>query len=110
MLTTAVSNNTDLSEEAEAAVNNINETYTETAEQASQALDDAKVAVQDLQTEAEQAIEQGRQTAEEVSNNASKYALYIFVRLLIAMFVTAFAGQAGAKTYLEAHEGNIAIK
>jgi Heme/copper-type cytochrome/quinol oxidases, subunit 1 len=110
-LTTAVSNNTDLSEEeAEAAVNNINETYTETAEQASQALDDAKVAVQDLQTEAEQAIEEGRQTAEEVSNNAAKYSLYIFVGLLIAMFVTAFAGQAGAKTYLEAHEDNTAIK
>jgi len=26
------------------------------------------------------------------------------------MFVTAFAGQAGAKTYLEAHEDNTAIK
>lgn len=106
-LTTAVSNNTDLSEEeAKAAVNNINETYTETAGKVSQALDDAKVAVQDLQTEAEQA----RQTAEEVSNKASKYSLYIFVGLLVAMFITAFAGQAGAKTYLEAHEDNTAIK
>lgn len=110
-LATAVSNNTDLTEEeAEAAVNNIEEAYNETAEQASQALDEAKVAVQDLETEAEQAVEEARETAEEASDEAAKYSLYIFVGLLIALFVTAFAGQAGSKTYLEAHADNTAIK
>ncbi len=72
--------------------------------------DEAAAAIQDLQTEAEQAVEEGVQTAEEISDMAAKYSLYVFVGLLIAMFVTAFAGLAGAKTYLEAQEDNAAIK
>src|SRR5699024_6187172 len=86
-LTTAVENNTDLSEEeAESAVNNISEAYDEAAQQASQTLDEAKVTVQKLQTEAEQAAEEGVEVAEEVSDEAAKYSLYIFAGLLIAMF------------------------
>lgn len=110
-LTTAVANNTDLSEEeAESAVNNISEAYDEAAQQASQTLDEAKVTVQKLQTEAEQAAEEGVEVAEEVSDEAAKYSLYIFAGLLIAMFVTAFAGQAGVKTYQDANVDNTAVK
>ena len=110
-LTDAVVSNTDLSEEeANSAVNNIMDAYDEAAQNASEKLDEAKIAVQDLQTQAEQAEEEGIQTAEEVSDEAAKYSLYIFAGLLIAMFVTSFAGQAGAKTYQDANPDNTAVK
>ena len=66
--------------------------------------------MQKLQTEAEQAAEEGVEVAEEVSDEAAKYSLYIFAGLLIAMFVTAFAGQAGVKTYQDANVDNTAVK
>lgn len=110
-LTDAVANNTDLSEEeANSAVNNIMDAYDETAQNASEKLDEAKVAVQELQVKAEQAAEEGTQKAEEVSDEAAKYSLYIFAALLIAMFVTAFAGQAGVKTYQDVNPDNTAVK
>ena len=110
-LTDAVANNTDLSEEeANSAVNNIMDAYDEAAKNTSEKLDEAKVAVQDLQTEAKQAAEEGTQMAEEASDEAAKYSLYIFAGLLIAMFVTAFAGQAGVKTYQEVTPDNTAVK
>ena len=110
-LTDAVANNTDLSEEeANSAVNNIMDAYDETAQNASEKLDEAKVAVQELQVKAEQAAEKGTQKAEEVSDEAAKYSLYIFAALLIAMFVTAFAGQAGVKTYQDVNPDNAAVK
>lgn len=110
-LTTAVSNNTDLSEEeVESAVNNITEAYGEATAQASQALEEAQVAVQDLRVEVEQAAEEGVEVAEDVSDETAKYSLYIFFGLLIALFVTAFAGQAGAKTYQDVNPDNTAVK
>ena len=110
-LTDAVANNTDLSEEeANSAVNNIMDAYDETAQNASEKLDEAKVAIQELQVKAEQAAEKGTQKAEEVSDEAAKYSLYIFAALLIAMFVTAFAGQAGVKTYQDVNPDNTAVK
>ena len=103
-LTTAVSENTDLSEaETEEAVDNITETYNETSQQASQALEEAQSNIQDLEVKAEQ-------KAEEVSDDAAKYSLYIFAGLLISLFVTAFAGQGGSKTYYEVHADNTAVK
>ncbi len=103
-LTRAISENTDLSEaETEDAVNNITEAYNETSQQASQALEEAQSSIQDLTVEAEQ-------KAEEVSDDAAKYSLYIFAGLLIALFVTAFAGYGGAKTYHEVHADNTAVK
>lgn len=103
-LTTAVSENTDLSEEeTEAAVNNITEAYNETAGQASQALEEAQTTIQELEVEAEQ-------TAEDISDSTAEYSIYIFVGLLIALFVTAFAGYGGAKTYHEVNADNAAVK
>lgn len=110
-LTTAVSENTDLSEEeVDSAVNNIMEAYGQATEQASQTLEEAQVAIQDLQVEVEQKAEEGVQTAEEVTDETAKYSLYIFFGLLVALFITAFAGQAGAKTYQEVNPDNTAVK
>ena len=55
-------------------------------------------------------MDQGREKAEEASDEAAKYSLYIFAGLLVAMFVTAFAGQAGVRTYQDANVDNTAVK
>lgn len=99
-LTQAIAENTELTEqEAQDAVQNIQEGYAEATEQANQLLADAETALNDMRAEAEQAIEDARVQAEEVANATSKYSLYIFIGLLVAMVLTSFAGFAGAKTF-----------
>lgn len=107
-LTEAISNNTDLSEqEAEEAVTNIQEAYGQASQEAEQALNDAQTAVEDLQVQAEQAFAESAQVAEEVANKTSQYSLYVFLGLLAAMFITSFAGFAGAKTASETHNNAV---
>lgn len=107
-LVEAISNNTDLSEqEAEDAVANIQEAYGQASEEAQQALNDAQAAVEDLQVQAEEALAESAQVAEDITNKTSQYSLYIFVGLLVAMFITAFAGHAGAKTANETHNNAV---
>lgn len=99
-LTQAVAENTELTEsEVEDAVQNIQEGYAEATEQANQLLSEAETALNDMRSEAEQAIEEARVQAEEVANATSKYSLYLFIGLLVAMVLTSFAGFAGAKTF-----------
>lgn len=101
-LTEAISNNTDLSQqEAQDAVANIQEAYEQASQEAEQALSDAQVAIEDLQVQAEQTLAEAAQIAEDVSNETSKYSLYIFIGLLVAMFITAFSGHVGAKITVE---------
>lgn len=110
-LTTAITDNTDLSEdEADDAADNIIDTYEKTSEQASESLQQAKGEIEDLQVKAKQAEEEAPKVAEEVTDDAAKYSLYAFIGLLISLFVTAFAGQAGAKTYHDVHADNEAVK
>lgn len=103
-LAEAVANNTELTEqEAEEAVANIQEAYGNATEQATQALENAQDAVADLQVQAQQAIDEAAVVAEDVSNETSKYSIYIFIGLILAMIITSFAGYYGAKTTNETH-------
>lgn len=79
----------------------------EASAQAQQALNDAQQAVSDLQVQAEQALAESAQVAEDVSNATSKYSLYVFVGLLLALVITSFAGYAGAKTARETHNAAV---
>lgn len=107
-LAEAIANNTDLTDqEAEEAVANIQESYSEASAQAQQALNDAQQAVSDLQVQAEQALAESAQVAEDVSNATSRYSLYVFVGLLLALVITSFAGYAGAKTARETHNAAV---
>lgn len=101
-LTEAIANNTDLSQqEARDAVENIQEAYSQASQEATKALNDAELAIEDMQQQAEETLAKAAKVAEDVSNQTSKYSLYIFVGLLVAMFITAFAGHAGAKLTTE---------
>lgn len=70
-------------------------------------MNDAQAAVEDLQVQAEEALAESAQVAEDITNKTSQYSLYIFVGLLVAMFITAFAGHAGAKTANETHNNAV---
>lgn len=107
-LTEAISNNTDLTEqEVQDAVDNIQEAYGQASQQAEQAMNDAEQAVADLQMQAEQALAESARIAEDVSNATSKYSLYIFLGLILALVITSFAGYAGAKTARETHNAAV---
>ncbi|UUX32739.1 hypothetical protein [Fundicoccus culcitae] len=107
-LTEAVAANTDLTEaEAQAAVENIQQAYADATEQATQVMEEAQTAIADLQVQAQQAVDEAAVVAEDVSNETSKYSLYIFIGLLLAMFITAFAGYAGTKTAVETHNNAV---
>lgn len=94
--------NTQLSEaEVDAAVDNIETAWNNASEQANQALNEASQALDKLTTNVAQGAQDVAQdvveTTDEVTNEASKYSLYLFFGLLAAMFVTGFAGEGGVK-------------
>ena len=95
-----ISENTDLTPaEADSAIQNVKEGYAQSVEQADQALTQAEQKLNELQAQAEQTIEEARVKAEEAADASARYSLFIFLGLVAAAVLTAFAGYAGAKTF-----------
>ena len=95
--------NTDLTaEEVDKAVSNIESAWNEVSEQANTAYKEASAALDRISTQvsegASQVADQAAETTEGVTNEASKYSLYLFFGLLAALFITGFAGEAGVRT------------
>lgn len=105
-----ISENTDLSkQEVEKAVDNLIESYNESAEKVQTALADADTRLQELSTQAsekaeevsEQAdeiVSQAVEVSEDVSNEVSKYSLYLFLGLVLGCVFTTMMGKAGVKS------------
>ena len=91
-LAEAVSKNSDLSDqEAEQAVQNIEEAYGNASQEAEEKLSQA-------QTELDKLSEEAPEVAEDVTNKGAKYSLYLFLGLLAALFLTSLAGHLGSKS------------
>ncbi|MGX7106445.1 hypothetical protein ACWOBE_01470 [Hutsoniella sourekii] len=118
-LTQAVSQNSDLSQaEVDSAVDNILETYNQTAQEAEKTLNQASQKVEELAQQGQQlleegsvalesGIEEGVQVADDVTNETAKYSIWIFIALLAGLFISSFAGYAGAKTTQETNSAAV---
>lgn len=98
-----IATNTDLTpEEVDQAVANIEQAWNEVSEQANAAYNEASAALDRISTQVaegtSQVAEDAVETTESVTNEASKYSLYLFFGLLAGLFLTGFAGEAGVKT------------
>ncbi|MBG9979931.1 hypothetical protein HZY91_00605 [Facklamia sp. DSM 111018] len=98
-LVEAVSKNSDLSDqEAEQAVQNIEEAYGNASQEAEEKLAQAQTELDKLSEDAQNVAEEAPEVAEDVTNKGAKYSLYLFLGLLAALFLTSLAGHLGSKT------------
>lgn len=105
-LRSEIAANAELSEEEiDQAVSNIESAWNEVSQQANDVFNEASQALDRLVAQASegasQVAEGVAETSEDVTNEASKYSLYLFFALLAGLFITGFAGEAGVKV---AHE------
>lgn len=93
-----ISENTELTdEEASQAVDNVINSYNEASQNASKAIDDAQVKLEELKVQAEETADKAVETTDNVMNEVSKYSIFLFIGLVIALALTSFAGKLGSK-------------
>lgn len=93
----AVSKNTDLTpEEAEIAVDNIYNEYTEASIKATETIEESKMKLTSLSDGVEDVKETIKEGADTVVDAGAKGSLYMFFGLVIALFITSYAGKKGA--------------
>ena len=97
-LTKVIADNTDLTDkEADQAVENVKAAYEESRKNAETLLDNAEKELNQLSAQVNEGVEEGVETTNDVMNEASKYSIYAFIGLLLALCLTAYAGKFGAE-------------
>lgn len=101
-LTKVIADNTDLTDkEADQAVENVKAAYEESRKNAETLLDNAEKELNQLSAQVNEGVEEGIETTNDVMNEASKYSIYAFIGLLLALCLTAYAGKFGAEKDLK---------